>query len=149
MKNMFSFLLPKKSNESNALSNSTDFKTILEKFLITFETNCTDMVNARTANDVVSTLDKATAKMKEIVPKMNELTKKYPEIKDLQKGARLPNIFNEFEVRFALLGRKRIQAVGHAGVYFKDPKVEKSLEKFIEIMNEIINYQEISFLDYK
>ena len=102
---------------------------------------------ANSADDVVAALNKASAKLKNIIPQMNEITKNYPEIKDLQKGTSLPETFSEFELRFSKLRPKQLQAITHAGKYLSHPKVLEPQKKFIKLMNEIIHYQEISFLE--
>jgi hypothetical protein len=131
----------------NDSCSSNDPKAVLGDFLGAYESYCTNMGKAGSADDVVATLNKATGQMKEMIPRMKELTIKFPEIKNLQKGARLPEVFKELDQRIAELGRKQIMAIGHAGIYLKDPKVMEAQKKFVEVMNEMIQYQEVSYVE--
>jgi len=122
-------------------------KAVLGEFLNVYESYCSDMGKVESTGDVCAALNNASAKMKDIIPQMKELTKKYPDIEDIQKGVRLPELFKEYKQRFSDLGQKQMKAIANAGAYLKDPKVMESQKKFIEVMNEMIHYQEISFVD--
>jgi hypothetical protein len=147
MKNLFSVLTVVGLIVICTSCSSNNPKAVLSDFLSAYESYCADMAKAESGDDVLEALDKATAKMKDMIPRMNQLTKQYPEIKGLEKGASLPDVFKEFQSAFAALRPMQMKAIGHAGSYLKDPRVKESQKKFIEVMNMMIDYQEIEYVD--
>jgi hypothetical protein len=127
--------------------SNNDPKAVLGNFLNILENNYMKMEKVKSPDDVIATFNQTADKMRSMIPLMNKLTEKYPEIKNLQNGTRLPEELSEFELRFAELGQKQIRAIGHAGIFMKDQKVLEARENFIKVMNEMISYREIEYID--
>ncbi len=134
MKKLFLVLMAIGLIMIGACGKSNDPKTVLNDFVGIFDNFSTDMGKAASADDVAAALNTTSAKMKEIVPRLKELEKKYPELKNMQSGGKMPEEFKEFEQKISELGPKMMAAMGNAMKYMSDPKVIEAQKNFQEAM---------------
>ena len=77
----------------------------------------------------------AFAKAMEIIkPKMEEIEKKYPNLKGTFKGDAIPDEFKEFEGRIKEMGPKFAALMGKMMQYMGDPKFQEVQKKLQESM---------------
>lgn len=98
------------------------------------DTFADNMTAAENADQVVNALDKFSAGMQDIVPRMKALQEKYPELKTSMGEGKMPKGLEKFEERFKAVGLKVASASAKIMQYASDPKVLAAAKKFQEAM---------------
>lgn len=119
-----------------ACGSSNDPKAVMNEYFNTMDTYVTDLGKAASADDVVKAVEKTVASLKVVMPKLKELAKKYPELKNMQPGAKMPEALKEFEQKANELMPKMMGVMGVMMKYGQDPKVMAAMQKFQEVMKD-------------
>jgi hypothetical protein len=106
-------------------------KPHIEKMAVSFEKFVTDMEKAANADAVVTALDAFTEVMKVIGPKMREIIKKYPELKDEKTH---PEELKPLLKKMDELGKKLFGVMGKIQQFANDPRVKEANERFFAAM---------------
>ena len=91
------------------------------------------MADAKSADDVVKTIDKFTEDMKELMPELMELEKKYPGYRNGQGPKELEADVKEMED----VSQKMSEAMRNMMKYMMDPKVQEAMTRMGEAMNKL------------
>lgn len=108
-----------------------EIKPIIEKMVVSFEKFITDMEKADNADAVVAGLDAFTEMIKKLAPKMKEIIKKYPELKDETTH---PEELKPLLKKMDELGKKMFGVMGKIQQFANDPKVKEANQRFMEAM---------------
>jgi len=111
-----------------------DPKSVINDYFEVMEGFINGLEKAGSADDVAAAMEKFTAKMKELKPRMMALEEKYPELKKMSTEGKMPEEFKEFEGRMKELMPKMMGLFGKIAQYATDPKVVAAQKKFEEIM---------------
>ena len=106
-------------------------KPLIEKMAVSFEKFVTDMEKAANADAVAAGLDAFTVVMKELGPKMREIVKKYPELKDEKTH---PEELKPLLKKMDELGKKLFGVMGKIQQFTNDPKVKDAYNRFMAAM---------------
>ena len=106
-------------------------KPLIEKMAVSFEKFITDMEKAANADAVVAALDTFTGVMKELGPKMREIIKKYPELKDERTH---PEELKPLLKKVDELGKKMFGVMGKLQQFANEPKVKEASDRFMAAM---------------
>ena len=92
------------------------------------------MEKASNADDVAAALNEACDRMEKILPRMQELMEKMPELKNAggPNGA-LPEVLKDLEPRLKASAMKMVGAMMKAMPYIQDPKVQAAQKRFQEL----------------
>ena len=135
MKKLFSVLAIGLLLMAYACGGGDDPKTVMKDMLNLFDDLVGDLEKADDADAVVAALEKSAVAMKELAPRMKAAQEKFPALKDMKPGAKLPEEFKEFEKRFEELGPKMMGIMGKMMKYASDPKVTAAGKKWQEAMS--------------
>jgi soluble cytochrome b562 len=108
-----------------------DVKPFIEKMAVSLEKFITDMEKAENADDVVAELDALTEVMKKLAPKMREIVKKYPELKDERTH---PEELKPLLKNMDELGKKLFGVMGKIQQFANEPHVKEANKRFMEAM---------------
>jgi predicted nucleic acid-binding Zn-ribbon protein len=109
----------------------TEIKPLIEKMAVSLEKFITGMEKAENADAVVAELDTLTEVMKKLAPKMREIVKKYPELKDERTH---PEELKPLLKNMDELGKKLFGVMGKIQQFANEPKVKEANERFMEAM---------------
>jgi len=112
-----------------------DPKSVMKDFLDTFEGYIDGMAKVESADDLVAVTESAIAKFEKLAPRMKAVTEKYPELKKMRPGGRMPEQFKEFEDRMKELGTKMFSSMGKLMKFMNDPKVKEAQRKLQKAMS--------------
>ena len=108
-----------------------EIKPLIEKMAVSFEKFITGMEKAENADDVVAELDALTEVMKKLAPKMREIVKKYPELKDERTH---PQELKPLLKNMDELGKKLFGVMGKIQQFANEPHVKEANKRFMEAM---------------
>ena len=111
----------------------SDGSSVLKKQIDATENYISGMANAKSADDVVTTIDKFTEDMKELLPELLEFEKKYP-------GYREGKAYEELEAdvkKMEDVSQKMTEAMGNMMKYMMDPKVQEAMTRMGEEMSKL------------
>jgi hypothetical protein len=108
-----------------------EIKPIIEKMAVSLEKFITGMEKAENADAVVAALDAYTDVMKDLAPKVKELLKKYPELKDEKTH---PEELKPLLKKMEELGKKMFGVMGKIQQFANDPKVKEAYNLFMKTM---------------
>lgn len=104
-----------------------DVKPIIEELAASLERFITDMGNAENADAVAAALDKNTEAMIALAPKVKEILKKYPELKDEKTH---PEELKILMNKVGELAKKLAGVLPKLGQYANDPKVQEANKRW-------------------
>lgn len=108
-----------------------EIKPLIEKMAVSFETFIIGMEKAENADAVVAALDAFTEVMKKLAPKMKEILKIYPELKDEKTH---PEELKPLLKKMDELGKKMVGVMGKIQQFANDPKVKEAYKQFMGAM---------------
>jgi len=135
MKKLFSVLAIGLLLMAYACGGGDDPKSVMNDMLGVMDDFISDMGNADNADDVIAAMEKNVAAMKKLAPRVKAMQEKYPELKKMGPGTKMPEEFKEFEKKFEELGPKMLGIMGKMMKYAKDPKVMEASKKWQEAMS--------------
>jgi len=109
-------------------------EAVMEEMLDAFDVYFADMEKAEDVDAAIAAMEKVSKVMVALKPRMEELEKKYPNLKNSMKGEELPPEFKKFEERFKALEPKMAGLMGKMMKYMGDPKFQEAAKKFQESM---------------
>lgn len=105
-----------------------DIKPVIEEMATTFEKFVTGMEKAENADAVAAAFDYHAKAMTALAPKMKEILKKYPELKDDKTH---PEELKPLLTKMDELTKKLTGLMmGKFGQYANDPKVKEAMERW-------------------
>ncbi len=108
---------------------------VVEDFLDTFDMYVEDMNKSENVDDAIVAIEKFAKRMEVLKPRMEEMEKKYPNLKNSFKGgADLPADLKQFEGRIKEMGPKMGALMGKMMQYMSDPKFQEASKKLQESM---------------
>jgi len=113
-------------------SDSPD--AVIEDMLDTFDGFIADMEKSDNVDSAISAMEKFAKVMETLKPRMEEVEKKYPDLKNTFKGDEVPAEFKKFEERIKAMGPKMGALMGKMMQYMSDPKFQEASKKFQESM---------------
>jgi hypothetical protein len=108
-----------------------EIKPLIEKMGTAFENFILGLEKAEDANAIAAALDAFSKIMKDLAPKMREIVKKYPELKD---EATHPEELKPLLKKMDEMGKKMIGLMGKIQQFANDPKVTEANKRFMEAM---------------
>jgi len=109
-------------------------KAVVGEFLDTFDTYIEDMNKTENVDEAIAATEKFAKAMEILKPKMEEIEKKYPNLKGTFKGDAIPDEFKKFEGRIKEMGPKFGALMGKMMQYMGDPKFQEVQKKLQESM---------------
>ena len=109
-------------------------KAVIGEFLDTFDVYVEDMNKTENVDEAIAVTEKFSKAMAILKPKMEELEKKYPNLKNSLKGDAVAEEFKEFEGRIKEMGPKFGALMGKMMQYMGDPKFQEAQKKLQEAM---------------
>ncbi len=110
-------------------------EAVIADFLDTFDGYIEDMDKSENVDDAISAIEKFAKKMEVLKPQMEEMEKKYPNLKNSFKGSGdLPDELKQFEGRIKGMGPKVASLMGKMMQYMSDPKFQEASKKLQEAM---------------
>lgn len=113
-------------------SDSPD--ALIEETLDTFDNFMADMEKSENVDSAIAAMEKFAKVMESLKPRMEEMEKKYPDLKNTFKGNEVPAEYKKFEERIKALGPKMGALMGKMMQYMSDPKFQEASKKFQESM---------------
>lgn len=111
----------------------TEIKSAMNDMIDILESYTKDMEGAQSADDVVKAIENATTKMEKLKPRLEELEKKYPEMKN-QKKDQVPEELKETYQKMEEAMKKFTKvSIPLMMKYMKDPKVMEASKKMGEV----------------
>ena len=115
------------------LSCGAEGSSVIKKQVKASENYINGMADAKNADDVVKTIDKFTDDMKELMPELMELEKKYPGYRDGEIPKELEADMKEMEE----VSEKMAGAMSNMMKYMMDPKVQAAMTRMGEEMGKL------------
>jgi hypothetical protein len=112
---------------------SSDSSSVLKKQIEATENYVKGLANAKSADDVVKTIDNFTEDMKVLLPELLEFEKKYP-------GYREGKAYEELEAdvkKMEEVSAKMSEAMSNMMKYMMDPKVQEAMTRMGEEMSKL------------
>ena len=116
-----------------------DAKPLLEEMLKGFEKFVSGLEKAENADAVAAVLDAHTKATLAIAPKVKEIMKKYPELKDEKTH---PEELKPLLAKMDELTKKLMGLFGKLGQYAKDPKVQDVMKRWENAMKSLDDKEE-------
>ena len=114
----------------------SDAEKVLKKQAEVFEDYIEAMDNVKNSDDMVKAISTFTNDMNDMIPKLQEISKKYPEFKDKDDTpAELKDVIDKITV----LSEKMSGVMMKNLQYMADPKVQKALQEQGRIMSESLD----------
>jgi len=113
-------------------SNSPD--AVIEDMLDAFDSYIVDMGKSEDVDSAIAAMEKFAKVMETLKPRMEEVEKKYPNLKNTFKGNEVPVEFKKFEERIKAMGPKMGTLMGKMMQYMSNPKFQEAAKKFQESM---------------
>lgn len=107
---------------------------VVEKFVTANENFVADLEKVASADDLVGALNKITATLKDLAPKMKEIGDKYPEFKTQENP---PEEFKPVMARLETVMGKLMSAMGKAAPFMEDPKVQEAQKAYQDVMGSL------------
>jgi len=112
----------------------SEFKLLMDKVVLSLEKLTTGLEQAEDADDVVTALDGYTSDILPLAPKMKELIKKYPELKDLKDKNTYPEELKPVMEKIEKLGERILVGFVKVQQYTNDPKVKAAQIRWLKAM---------------
>jgi hypothetical protein len=112
----------------------SEVKSIMEKVVLSLEKLITGLEEAENADDIVAALDNYSNEILPLGPKMKELIKKYPELKELQDESTCPEELKPIMEKIDKLGKRMVGGVAKIQEYANDPKVKEAQIRWLKAM---------------
>lgn len=116
-----------------------DVKPVLEEMAKAFEQFVTGLEKAENADAVAVVLNAHTKATLAIAPKVKEIMKKYPELKDEKTH---PEELKPLLDKMDELAKKLMGLFGKLGQYAKDPKVQDVMTRWEKAMKSLDDEEE-------
>lgn len=130
-------------NGCTGKDKSKETRTVMEKNLKIMENFIKSVEETEDPQVYLSALQKMKSEMQKLIPEMNELNKKYPELFKLDDKKKptpeLKNILKELAVREAEVRPKFVAALQKVMKNAKDPEIMKELQEIYELQKEMTN----------
>jgi len=112
----------------------SEVKLLMEKVVLSLEKLTTGLEEAEDADDVVAALDSYTSDILPLAPKMKELIKKYPELKELKDENTCPEELRPVMEKIEKLGERILVGFVKVQQYTNDPKVKAAQIRWLKAM---------------
>lgn len=112
----------------------SEVKLLMEKVVLSLEKLTTGLEEAENADDVVAALDNYTNEVLPLGPKMKELIKKYPELKELKDENNCPEELKPIMEKIDKLGERMVGGLAIVQEYANDPKVKEAQIRWLKAM---------------
>jgi hypothetical protein len=112
----------------------SEFKLLMEKVVLSLEKFITGLEKAENADDVIAALDNYTNDILPLAPKMKELIKKHPELKELQDENTCPEELRPVMEKIDKLGKRMVGGLAKIQQYANDPKVKAAQIRWLKAM---------------
>lgn len=109
-------------------------QALMEESLNLFDTYITDMNNTDDVDGAIAAMEKFAVNMEKLKPKMKELEEKYPNMKTMFTGGKVPEEFKEFEGRMKEMLPKMMALGTKMMQFMQDPKFQEAMKKFQDVM---------------
>ncbi len=109
-------------------------KAVIGEMLDTFDSYIADMNKSDNVDEAIVAMENFTKAMAVLKPKIDQLEKDYPNLKNSFKGEAIPDQFKEFEGRIKEMGPKFGALMGKMMQYMGDPKFQEASKKMQEAM---------------
>ncbi|MGD2090648.1 MAG: hypothetical protein PVH61_31030 [Candidatus Aminicenantes bacterium] len=112
----------------------SEFKLLMDKVVLSLEKLTIGLEQAEDADDVVAALDSYTSDILPLAPKMKELIKKYPELKELKDENTCPEELRPVMKKIDKLGERMVGGFVKVQQYTNDPKVKAAQIRWLKAM---------------
>lgn len=107
---------------------------VIDDMLDAFDSYIADMDKSEDVDSAIAAMEKFAKVMEVLKPRMEEMEKKYPNLKNAFKGDAVPAELKKFEERIKAMGPKMGTLMGKMMKYMGDPKFQEAAKKFQESM---------------
>jgi len=112
----------------------SEVKPFMEKVIQSLEKLITGLEEAENADDIVAALDNYSNEILPLGPKMKELIKKYPELKELKDESTCPEELKPIMEKINELGERMVVGLAKVQEYANDPKVKAAQIRWLKAM---------------
>ena len=112
----------------------SEVKLLMEKVILSLEKLITGLEEAEDADDIVAALDNYTNEVLPLGPKMKELIKKYPELKELKDENNCPEELKPVMKKIEKLGERMVGGLAIVQEYANDAKVKEAQLRWLKAM---------------
>jgi hypothetical protein len=112
----------------------SEVKLLMEKVILSLEKLSTGLEEAENADDIVAALDNYSNEILPLGPKMKELIKKYPELKELQDENTCPEELKPVMEKIDKLGERMVVGLAIVQEYSNDAKVKEAQIRWLKAM---------------
>jgi hypothetical protein len=112
----------------------SEVKLLMEKVVLSLEKLTAGLEEAEDADDVVAALDSYTSETLPLAPKMKELIKKYPELKELKDENTCPEELRPVMQKIEELGERMVLGFVKVQQYTNDAKVKAAQIRWLKAM---------------
>ena len=112
----------------------SEFKLLMEKVVMSLEKLTAGLEEAEDADDVAAALDSYTNDILPLAPKMKELIKKYPELRELQDENTCPEELRPVMKKIDKLGKRMVGGLVKIQEYANDAKVKAAQIRWLKAM---------------
>lgn len=109
----------------------SDMEKVSEEYIALMEGYIADLDKIGNAKDAVKAMNKFTDGMEDLLPRMQKLSEKYPELKDTSNP---PEELKETQERAGEIGLKMAGSMMKLMPYMMDPEVQKAQNRLSTIM---------------
>jgi soluble cytochrome b562 len=99
-----------------------------------------DMVNALekadSADAIADALNNYSDTMEKLAPKLKKITEDNPELKNMNKGGKVPDEYKDLQEQGKTLGMRMMSAFQKIAKYAQDPKVAEANKRFQTAMQK-------------
>jgi len=106
---------------------------VMDDFMSVMNNYITNMEKANSADDVVRAIEKYTAEMKLIAPRLKKISEKYSQLNS-PNPQNLPPELQKYQKKIEELASKMFAVMGKMMQYGNDPKVQEASKKMNEAM---------------
>ncbi len=111
----------------------SDGSSVIKKQVKASKNYINGLADAKSADDVVKTIDNFTEEMKELLPELTELYKKYPGIRE----GEVPEVLEADVKEMEEVSQKMSGAMSNIMKYMMDPKVQAAMTRMGEEMSKL------------
>ena len=112
-------------------------RAFMEKNLQVMEDFIVAMDQADQADQVVGAMDRYTREVEKLVPRIQAVNERYPEMAQIEETGVFPEEFKDLEEKFTAMGMKMMRAMVKAMQYGDDPKVQAAQERMIRAAEKL------------
>ncbi len=118
-------------------SRSDNPRAVMEKNIQIMDEFSDAMDQADNAGQVVAAMDRYTREVEKLVPRIQAVNERYPEMAQIEQTGNFPEEFKDLEGEFTAMGMKMMRAMVKAMQYGDDPNVQAAQERMMQAVEKL------------